>query len=115
VIVVNTEFIPGYSIVEVKGLVQGNTVRAKHVGRDIAASFKNIFGGELRGYTELLIDSRREALSRMVAQAQELGANAIVNVRFATSSISAGAAELYAYGTAVVVAGEAYSPEAEGG
>ncbi len=113
-IVVNTEFIPGYSIVEVKGLVQGNTVRAKHVGRDIAASFKNIFGGELRGYTELLIDSRREALSRMVAQAQELGANAIVNVRFATSSISAGAAELYTYGTAVVVAGEAYSPEGEG-
>ena len=106
-IVLNTEFVPGKSIVEVKGLVQGNTVRAKHVGRDIAASFKNIFGGELQGYTELLVESRREAMQRMIAQAQQLGANAIVNVRFATSSITAGAAELYVYGTAVVVADEA--------
>lgn len=104
--VVNTEFIPGKSIVEVKGLVQGNTVRAKHVGRDIAASFKNIFGGELKGYTELLIESRRDAMQRMIAQAQQLGANAVVNVRFATSSITAGAAELYVYGTAVVLADE---------
>jgi uncharacterized protein YbjQ (UPF0145 family) len=104
VIVVNTEFVPGMSIQEVKGLVQGNTVRAKHVGRDLAAGLKNIFGGELRGYTELLVESRREALSRMVAQAQQLGANAVVNVRFATSSITAGAAELYCYGTAVLLA-----------
>ena len=103
-IVLNTEFVPGMDIVEVKGLVQGNTVRAKHAGRDIAASFKNLFGGELRGYTELLIESRREAVERMIAQAEQLGANAIVNVRFATSSITAGAAELYAYGTAVTVA-----------
>ena len=103
-IVVNTEYLPGRTIVEVKGLVQGNTVRAKHVGRDIAASFKNIFGGELSGYTELLVESRREAVRRMIAQAEELGANAVLNVRFATSSITAGAAELYAYGTAVVVA-----------
>lgn len=103
-IVVNTEFVPGYSVVEIKGLVQGNTVRAKHIGRDIAASFKNLVGGELRGYTELLIESRREAMQRMIAQAQELGANAVLNVRFATSSITAGAAELYVYGTAVVVA-----------
>ena len=102
-IVVNTETIPGYRISEIKGIVQGNTVRAKHVGRDIAASFKNIFGGELKGYTELLVESRREALGRMVAQAQQLGANAVVNVRFATSSITAGAAELYCYGTAVVL------------
>ena len=102
-IVVNTEVVPGHHIVELRGLVQGNTVRAKHVGRDIAASFKNIFGGELKGYTELLVESRREAVSRMIAQAQQLGANAIVNVRFATSSITAGAAELYAYGTAVVL------------
>ncbi len=87
-------------IVELKGLVQGNTVRAKHVGRDIAASLKNLVGGELSGYTELLVESRREAVARMIAQAEEL--NAIVNVRFATSSITAGAAELYAYGTAVV-------------
>ncbi len=102
-IIVNTEFVPGKTIREVKGLVQGNTVRAKHFGRDLAASFKNIVGGELKGYTELLVESRREALSRMIAQAQQLGANAVVNVRFATSSITAGAAELYAYGTAVVL------------
>ena len=103
-IIVNTESIPGKRIVEVKGLVQGNTVRAKHVGRDIAAGFKNIVGGELKGYTELLVESRQEAMSRMIEQATQLGANAIVNVRLATSSITSGAAELYAYGTAVVVA-----------
>ena len=102
-IIVNTETIPGKMIVELKGLVQGNTVRAKHFGRDLAASFKNLVGGELKGYTELLVETRREAVARMIAQAEELRANAIVNVRFATSSITAGAAELYAYGTAVVV------------
>ena len=102
-IVVTTETIAGYQIKEVKGIVQGNTVRAKHAGRDIAAGFKNLVGGELKGYTELLTESRREALERMLAQAQQLGANAVVNVRFATSSISQGAAELFAYGTAVRV------------
>ena len=102
-IVVNTEFIPGKKIKEIKGLVQGNTVRAKHVGRDIVAGLKNIVGGELKGYTELLVESRRQALTRMLAQAEELGANAVVNVRFATSSITSGAAELYVYGTAVVI------------
>ena len=86
-----------------KGLVQGNTVRAKHVGRDIAASLKNLVGGELKGYTELLQDSRKEATERMVEQAESMGANAVVNIRFATSSISQGAAELFAYGTAVKV------------
>ncbi len=106
-IVVNTETIPGVRVVQVKGLVQGNTVRAKHIGRDIAASFKNIVGGELKGYTELLTESRREALERMLAQAEELGANAVVNVRFSTSSVTQGAAEMYAYGTAVVVEPEA--------
>lgn len=103
-IVVNTEYVAGREIVEIKGLVQGSTVRAKHVGRDIAASFKNMFGGELKGYTELLVEARREATERMISQAQQLGANAVVNVRFATSSVTAGAAELYAYGTAVVLA-----------
>ena len=102
-IVVNTETIPGYRISEIKGIVQGNTVRAKHAGRDIAASFKNLVGGELKGYTELLTESRREAMQRMLAQAEQLGANAVVNVRFTTSAVTAGAAELYAYGTAVVV------------
>ena len=109
-IVVNTEFIPGKKISQIKGLVQGNTVRAKHIGRDIAASLKNIVGGELKGYTELLVESRRESLVRMIAQAEELGANAVINVRFATSSITAGAAELYVYGTAVVVEDEQYAP-----
>lgn len=102
-LVVNTEEIPGYRITEMKGLVQGNTVRAKHVGRDIMAGLKNIVGGELTGYTELLIESRRQAMERMLAQAEQLGANAVVNVRFATSSITQGASELYVYGTAVVV------------
>ena len=102
-IVVNTETIAGYQVVQVKGIVQGNTVRAKHAGRDIAAGLKNLVGGELKGYTELLTESRREAIERMMGQAQQLGANAIVNVRFTTSAVTSGAAELYAYGTAVVV------------
>ena len=101
--VVNTETVPGYTVLEVKGIVQGNTVRAKHAGRDLAAGFKNLVGGELKGYTELLTESRREAMERMLAQAQELGANAVVNVRFSTSAVTAGAAELYAYGTAVII------------
>lgn len=99
----NTESIPGRTIVEFYGVVTGNTVRAKHVGRDIMAGLKNIVGGELKGYTELLQDSRAEATNRMIEQAVSMGANAVVNVRFATSSISQGAAELFAYGTAVRV------------
>lgn len=102
-IVTNTEQVAGYVITAVKGLVQGNTVRAKHAGRDFAASLKNLVGGELKGYTELLTESRRQAMERMMAQAQELGANGIVNVRFTTSAVTSGAAELYAYGTAVVL------------
>lgn len=102
-IVTNTETVAGHQIVRTLGIVQGNTVRAKHAGRDIAASFKNLVGGELKGYTELLTESRRQALERMLAQAQQLGANAVVNVRFTTSAVSAGASELYAYGTAVFV------------
>jgi uncharacterized protein YbjQ (UPF0145 family) len=102
-IVVNTETVPGMRIVELKGLVQGNTVRSKHFGRDIAAGLKNIVGGELKGYTELLTESRRQAVERMMGQAKQLGANAVLNVRFTTSSITSGASELYAYGTAAVV------------
>lgn len=105
-ILVNTETIPGQRIVEVYGLVQGSTVRAKHVGRDFAASLKNLVGGELSGYTELLAESRYEATERMIDQAEEYGANAIVNIRYATSSVASGAAELYVYGTAVKIAGE---------
>jgi uncharacterized protein YbjQ (UPF0145 family) len=103
VLLSNTETVPGKQITEFYGVVTGNTVRAKHIGRDIMAGLKNVIGGELVGYTELLQDSRTEATERMVAQAQSMGANAVVNVRFATSSISQGAAELFAYGTAVRV------------
>ncbi len=99
----NTETVPGKTIVEFSGVVSGNTVRAKHVGRDIMAGLKNIVGGELKGYTELLQESRKEAQERMVEQARSMGANAVVNVRFATSSVAQGAAELFAYGTAVKV------------
>lgn len=99
----NIESIPGKKIVALCGLVSGSTVRAKHAGRDLAASFKNFFGGELGGYTELMEESRKQATERMVSQAVKIGANAIINVRYATSAITVGAAEVYAYGTAVKV------------
>jgi uncharacterized protein YbjQ (UPF0145 family) len=99
----NLEIVPGKRVMKHLGLVQGSTVRAKHVGKDLFASLKNIVGGELKAYTELLQESRDEALARMVKQAEAAGANAVLNVRFATSSITQGAAELFAYGTAVVL------------
>ena len=99
----NTEDIPGQQIIEFYGVVTGSTVRAKHIGRDIAAGLKNFVGGELKGYTELLQEARKEALHRMMEQARSVGANAVINVRFATSSVAQGAAELFAYGTAVKV------------
>lgn len=99
----NIEIIPDREIEQHLGIVQGSTVRAKHAGRDIMASVKNVFGGELKGYTELLEDSRKEALDRMTEQARQLGANAVINVRFSTSTIAAGASEILAYGTAVVL------------
>ena len=98
-----TETIPGRTIKRFFGVVTGSTVRSKHIGRDFMAGLKNIFGGELKGYTELLQESREDALARMVQEAESLGANAVVNLRFATSSITQGAAELFAYGTAVQV------------
>jgi uncharacterized protein YbjQ (UPF0145 family) len=100
-IITNVENVPGKTIVEHFGIVQGSTVRAKHVGRDLMASLKNLVGGELKGYTELLNEARKESLGRMQEQARGLGANAVVNVRFATSSVAQGASELFAYGTAV--------------
>lgn len=99
----NIELVPGKRVTQHLGLVQGSTVRAKHVGKDIMASFKNIFGGELQSYTGLLQESREEALARMHEQAEAIGANAVINVRFATSAIAAGASEILAYGTAVVL------------
>lgn len=101
---VNTESIVGFKIVEVKGIAQGNTVRAKNFMRDMAAGLKNMVGGELKGYTELLSESRAEAVMRMQLHADSMGANAIVNVRFATSAVASGASEIFAYGTAVVIA-----------
>jgi uncharacterized protein YbjQ (UPF0145 family) len=103
IIITNIDRIPNREIEEHYGLVSGSTIRAKHVGRDFMAGLKNLFGGELTGYTELLNESRDEATQRMVAQAKRKGANAIINVRFSTSSVAQGAAEIYVYGTAVKV------------
>lgn len=99
----NMEIVPGKRVKQHLGLVQGSTVRAKHAGRDIMAGIKNIFGGELKGYTELLQEARDNALERLGEQAESLGANAVVNVRFATSAIAAGASEILVYGSAVVL------------
>jgi uncharacterized protein YbjQ (UPF0145 family) len=97
------ETVPGRRVTQHLGIVQGSTVRAKHIGKDIMAGLKNIVGGELRGYSELLSEARGEAIERMVNQADAKGANAIVSVRFATSSVAQGASEILAYGSAVVV------------
>jgi uncharacterized protein YbjQ (UPF0145 family) len=102
-IITNINYVPGRQIVAHFGLVTGSTVRSKHFGRDLLASIKNVVGGELKGYTELLNESRQEAIDRLKAQAESLGANAIINVRFSTTSVAAGAAELYVYGPAVTV------------
>lgn len=99
----NIETVPNHKITRHIGLVQGNTIRAKHIGRDIAAGFKNLVGGELKGYTELMSEARDESVNRMINEAKKMGANAIINVRFSTTSITQGAAELFVYGTAVFV------------
>ena len=99
----NLEMLPNKRVVKHLGLVQGSTVRAKHAGKDILAGLKNVFGGELKAYTELMQEARDVAIQRMVAQAKDIDANAILNIRFATSSVAQGAAELFAYGTAVVI------------
>ena len=102
-IVTTTETISGKKVVKTLGLVKGNTIRARHVGRDIVAGFRNIIGGEIVEYTKMLAESREQALDRMQKEAEKLGANAVVGMRFITASIMGGAAELLAYGTAVVV------------
>ena len=102
-LVSNIEMIPGRRVASHLGMVQGSTVRAKHAGRDIMAGLKNIVGGELKGYTELMQEARQEATQRMIEQAKSIGANAVLNVRFATTSVTLGAAEILAYGTAVVL------------
>lgn len=102
-ILTNLDYIPGKQVIEHYGMVNGSTVRSKHFGRDIFAGLKNIIGGELKGYTELMEETRVEAVQRMVAQAQAKGANAILNIRFSTSDVAPGAAEVFAYGTAVKI------------
>ena len=103
-ILTNIESVPGMNIVAQYGLVAGSTVRAKNAIKDFGAGLKNMVGGELKSYTELLIEARKEATARLETQARALGANAVINVRFATSSVTVGAAEVYIYGTAVKVA-----------
>lgn len=102
-IVVTTETVPGKRIVNTLGLVRGNTVRARHIGKDILAGLRNIVGGEVLEYAKLISESREQALDRMVAEAESLGANAVVATRFTTSMMMGGAAELLAVGTAVTV------------
>ena len=98
-----TEALPGYRIVETKGLVRGNTIRTRHLGRDIMAVFRNMMGGEVKEYTKLMGESREQALDRMAEQAINLGANAVIATRLTTSTLMGGAAEIVAYGTAVCV------------
>ncbi len=112
-ILTNIESVPGKRFTKIFGMVTGSTVRCKHAGKDILAGFKNVFGGEIKGYTELMDESRKEATQRMIQQAQKLGANAIINVRYATSAITTGAAEVFAYGTAVKV--ESIQPKPQQG
>lgn len=102
-LIVTTDHIPGKEIIELKGFVKGSTVRCKHIGRDIGASFKTLVGGELDGYNEMLVEARQIAIGRMADEAKAMGANAIIGVRLMSSAVMAGAAEMVAYGTAVVV------------
>lgn len=100
-IIVNTEEIAGKEIQEVLGLVRGNTIKARHIGNDIVAGLRNIVGGEVKEYTQMISEAREDALERMLAEAEKLNADAVVNIRFTTSQVMGGAAEILAYGTAV--------------
>jgi len=100
---VNTDFIAGKEVVETFGIVKGSSIRAKHIGKDVVAVFRNIVGGEMKEYAEMLSEARQIATSQMVKEAEKMGANAVINIRFSTSSIMQGAAEIMAYGTAVKV------------
>lgn len=105
-IIVTSDFIAGYKITKTFGLVKGNTIRARHVGRDIAAAFRNMVGGEIKDYTKMMAESREQSIDRMVEEAEQLGANAIIQTRFSTSSMMQSAAELLVYGTAVRIESE---------
>lgn len=102
-LILTTECIPGKNIIEVKGLVKGSTIRAKHIGKDISASFKQLVGGELTGYDEMLAEARKIAIARMVEDAKAQGANAIIGFRLTSAAVMQGAAEMLAYGTGVVI------------
>ncbi|WP_332691839.1 YbjQ family protein [Halalkalibacter lacteus] len=101
--IVTTEQVAGYDIADVKGYVKGSTIQSKHIGRDITAGLKGIVGGEIKGYTEMMTEARELAIDRMVTEAEEQGANAIIGMRMQTSTVMANAAEIIAYGTAVVI------------
>ncbi len=101
IITTTTDTLPGKTVSQVLRIAKGSTIRARHVGRDIAASFKNLVGGEIKSYTQMISQSREEAFNRMINDAQEAGADAVINVRFVTSMVMQGAAEILAYGTAV--------------
>lgn len=102
-IFVTSDQIAGKTVKKTLGIVRGNTIRARHIGRDISAALKNLVGGEIKDYTKMMAESREQALDRMVEEAESLGANAIINVRFATSMIMQSASEILAYGTAIIV------------
>ena len=102
-IMVTTDFVPGKEVKKNLGLVRGNTIRARHIGRDVTALLRNIVGGEIRDYTKMMAESREQAIDRMIEEAESKGANAIINVRFTTSMIMQSASEILVYGTAVVV------------
>lgn len=105
-IVVTTDFVPGKNIVKMLGLARGNSVRCRHMGKDILAGFRNIVGGEVPEYTKMMAESREQSIDRMVVEAEALGANAVIGVRFSTSMMMTSAAEILAYGTAVVLEDE---------
>jgi uncharacterized protein YbjQ (UPF0145 family) len=105
-LMVTTDEVPGYRVVRVIGLVRGNTIRARHIGNDILAMFKTLVGGEISEYTKMMAESREQSLDRLRAEAVERGANAVVGLRFTTSTVMQGAAEILAYGTAVELAAE---------
>ncbi len=102
-IVVTTHDLPGFQVVKVHGLVRGNTIRARHMGKDIVAILRNMAGGEITEYTKMLAEAREQAIDRMLEEAEALGANAVLGVRFQTSMIQSGAAEMLCYGTGVTV------------
>ena len=98
---VTTDFVPGYKVTEALGLVRGSTIRSKHIGKDLLAGLRTIIGGEIKEYTEMLVEARSESMRRMQTQAEKLGADGVINIRFVTSQVMSGAAELLCYGTAV--------------